>query len=276
MTKRNAGPVAALSMYDWPEVRSEVDAQWEELRDELRSLGVEAPERLARAHKDLPSVPGGIRDLAGQVVSPDPTELAPDEFDPHVLWLHPDLLFAQTCWGPMELGLSRHVQVVAQPSYDGIEGGEGDLYSSAIIMRAAEAAAVPAPPDGNAVIPLDLLRGRRLAFNDLHSMSGILGLTRDLEAMNETLDLFSSRIQSGGHRASVALVAEGDADVAAIDCKSLALARRFDAAAGKVAVVGWTKRRKGLPFITSKHTPQETVLLIRRALHKLKWTHEDR
>ncbi len=163
MTKRNAGPVAALSMYDWPEVRSEVDAQWEKLRDELRSLGVEAPERLARAHKDLPSVPGGIRDLAGQVVSPDPTELAPDEFDPHVLWLHPDLLFAQTCWGPMELGLSRHVQVVAQPSYNGIEGGEGDLYSSAIIMRAAEAAPVPAPPDGNAVIPFDLLRGRRLA-----------------------------------------------------------------------------------------------------------------
>lgn len=271
MTKRQAGPVAILSMYDWPEVRSEVDAHWAMLRDELRKLGVAAPELLVRSHGELPAVAGGIRDSAGRVVAPDPASLAPDEFDPHEIWMHPDLLFAQTCWGPMETGLSQYVQLIAQPNYDGVEGGAGELYSSAIIMRAGEGAAVPAPPNGKAILPLDLLRGRRFTFNEHRSMSGILALTRDLAVADETLGIFSSRIQSGAHRASIRSVANGDADVAAIDCKSLALAMRHEPAAGKITVVGWTKRRKGLPFITSRHTPQETVSLMRTALQNLKW-----
>lgn len=269
--KLNAQSVAALSMYDWPEVRGEVDAQWRQLRDELRSLGIEAPEGLARTHKDLPSVPGGIRDAAGTVIAPDPASLPPNEFNPHELWLHPALLFAQTCWGPMELGVSAHVQVVGQPKYDGIEGGQGELYSSAIIMRAGEAPAVQSPLDGSAIIPLDLLRGRRFTFNDTHSMSGLLGLTRDLEAMDQTLDLFAERSQSGGHRASIIAVAAGSADVATIDCQSFALAQRFEPAAREVTVVGWTRRRKGLPFITSRHTPQEVVAILRQAVRKLGW-----
>lgn len=271
MMKWNAQSVAALSMYNWPEVRGEVDAEWQQLRDELRSLGIEAPDSLARAHKDLPPVPGGILDAAGKVIASDPAQLPPDEFDPHELWLHPALLFAQTCWGPMELGVSDHVQVVGQPKYDGFEGGQGELYSSAMIMRAGEAPSVPSPSDGRAVIPLDLLRGRRFIFNDSHSMSGLLGLTRDLEAMDQTLDLFESRSQSGGHRASIIAVASDIADIATIDCRSLALAQRFEPAAREVTVVGWTRRRKGLPFITSRHTPQEVVAVMHKALRKLGW-----
>jgi ABC-type phosphate/phosphonate transport system substrate-binding protein len=271
MMKSNAQSVAALSMYDWPEVREEVDAEWGRLRDELRSLGVEAPENLVRAHKDLPSVPGGIRDAAGKVIASDPAKLPPDELHPHELWLHPALLFAQTCWGPMEFGLSDHVQVVGQPKYDGFEGGQGELYSSAIIMRAGETSSVESPSDGTAIIPLDLLRGRRFTFNDPHSMSGLLGLTRDLEVMNQTLDLFADRSQSGGHRASIIAVAAGSADVAAIDCKSFALARRFEPTAKDVTVIGWTKRRKGLPLITSRHTRKKTIDLVSKALRKLDW-----
>ena len=271
MKKLNAQPVAALSMYDWPEVRGEVDAQWEQLRDELRSSGIEAPDSLARAHRDLPSVPGGIRDAVGKVVASDPASLPPDELDPYELWLQPALLFAQTCWGPMELGLSDHVQVVGQPKYDGFEGGQGELYSSAIIMRAGEAPSVKSPLDGSAIVPLDLLRGRRFTFNDPQSMSGLLGLTRDLNVMNQTLDVFAGRSQSGGHRDSIKAVAAGTADVAAIDCKSFALAQRFEPAAQKVTVVGWTRRRKGLPFITSRHTPQEVVAVMCEAVRKLGW-----
>ncbi|MGN6537639.1 MAG: phosphate ABC transporter substrate-binding protein, partial [Mesorhizobium sp.] len=36
--------IAALPMYDWPEVRAEVDAQWARLRDALRRRGVDAPD----------------------------------------------------------------------------------------------------------------------------------------------------------------------------------------------------------------------------------------
>ncbi|WP_322414614.1 phosphate/phosphite/phosphonate ABC transporter substrate-binding protein [Mesorhizobium huakuii] len=261
--------IAALPMYDWPEVRGEVDAQWVRLRDAFRQKGIDAPQTIVRRNGDLPPVPGGIHDAGGALIAPDPATLPPDELDYHRLWLHPALLFAQTCWGPMELGLSSHVQVVGQPSYDAYEGGQGELYSSALVMRTGEGPAVRSPADGKALLPLDLIRGKRFTFNSLDSMSGTIGLTRDLQAVGETLELFSSRSESGGHRASIVAVAEGRADVAAIDCESWALAQRFEPAAGKVVIVGWTARRKGLPFITARTTPEKTVRAMREALASL-------
>ncbi|MET2826324.1 phosphate/phosphite/phosphonate ABC transporter substrate-binding protein [Mesorhizobium shangrilense] len=258
--------VAALPMYDWPEVHDEVDAQWVRLRDAFRQRGINAPETIVRRNGDLPPVPGGIHDTNGKLIAPDPATLPPDELDYHKLWLHPALLFAQTCWGPMELGLSKHVQVVGQPSYDAYEGGQGELYSSALVMRTGEGPEARSPADGKAFLPLDLIRGKRFTFNSLDSMSGTIGLTRDLEAQGESLDIFASRSQSGGHRGSIVAVAEGKADIAAIDCESWALAQRFEPAARKVAIVGWTARRKGLPFITARTTPEKTVLAMREAL----------
>jgi ABC-type phosphate/phosphonate transport system substrate-binding protein len=257
--------VAALPMYDWPEARAETDAEWTRLRDILRSSGIDAPQRLARLNADLPPVPGGIRDVGGNLLAPDPATLPPEELDFHALWLHPSLLFTQTCWGPMELGLANHVQLIGQPNYDAFEGGQGAFYSSALVMR-AEFADVPVPGNGAPVIPVDLIRGKRLAYNSLDSMSGILALTRDLEAAGENLDIFSERIASGGHRSSIVAVAEGQADIAAIDCRSWALARRFEPAAARVQVVGWTARRKGLPYISAKGTPQALVAKLREAV----------
>lgn len=244
-------------MYDWPEIRTEVDAEWVAIRARLKAAGIEAPRHLVRRNADLPPVPGGIRGQDGQMVAPDPATLPPDELDIQAVWKHPDLLFGQTCWGPMEVGLSPHVRVVGQPDYSAYEGGQGELYSSAIVMRGAgRSIDLPAPADGAATIPLDDIRGKRLAFNSHDSMSGLIGLTRDLAARAETPDgLFSELVETGAHRASVAAVAEGRADVAAIDCRSWALIRRFDRHAADVAVVGWTARRKGLPFITALGSP---------------------
>ena len=258
--------IAALPMYDWPEVRGEVDAQWARLRDAFRQKGIDAPQTIVRRNGDLPPVPGGISDALGKLIAPDPATLPADELDYHKLWLHPALLFAQTCWGPMELGLSKHVQVVGQPSYDAYEGGQGELYSSALVMRTGEGPEARSPADGKALLPLDLIRGKRFTFNGLDSMSGIIGLTRDLHAAGQSLDIFSSRSESGGHRGSIVAVAEGRADVAAIDCESWALAQRFEPAARKVVIVGWTARRKGLPFITAGTTPEKTVRAMREAL----------
>ncbi len=159
--------IAALPMYDWPEVRGEVDAQWARLRDAFRQKGIDAPQTIVRCNGDLPPVPGGIFDAQGALIAPDSATLPPDELDYHKLWLHPALLFAQTCWGPMELGLSSHVQVVGQPSYDAYEGGQGELYSSALVMRTGEGPEVRSPADGKAVLPLDLIRGKRFTFNSL-------------------------------------------------------------------------------------------------------------
>lgn len=257
--------IVALPMYDWPEARAETDGEWARLRNFLRTSGIDAPQRLARRHADLPPVPGGIRDAEGNLLAPDPATLPPEELDFHALWLHPQMLFTQTCWGPMELGLAEHVEVIGQPNYDAFDGGQGALYSSALVMR-ADIADVPAPGDGVPAIPFDRIRGKRFAYNSLDSMSGIIAMTRDLEAVGENLDIFSERVASGGHRSSIVAVAEGRADIAAIDCRSWALAQRFEPVAAKVRVVGWTARRKGLPYITAKGTPQALVAKLRKAV----------
>jgi ABC-type phosphate/phosphonate transport system substrate-binding protein len=158
------------------------------------------------------------------------------------------------------------VQVIAQPNYDAFEGGQGELYSSALVMAADGGPPIASPQDGKAMIPLDLIRGKRFAFNNPDSMSGLLGLTRDLEAMGESLDIFASRSESGGHRSSIVAIAEGRADIAAVDCESWALAQRFEPAAKGVKVVGWTARRKGLPFISARTTPEKTIAAMREAV----------
>jgi len=253
-------------MYDWPEARAEVDALWAELRTRFSADGIDAPETLARRNGDLPAVHGDIRDGEGRVIAPDPATLPSEELSFPTLWKHPALLLAQTCWGPMEQGLHEHVVVIGQPSYDRIEGGAGELYSSALLMR--RSAKVAAPADGGAVLPLDLMRNARFAFNSSESMSGSLALTRDLEAIDESLAVFSECIETGSHRASIAAVAQGRADVCAIDCKSWQLAQRHEPSAAGVEVVGWTARRKGLPFITSRHTPAAVVTKLCSILSK--------
>ncbi|MEQ8297244.1 MAG: PhnD/SsuA/transferrin family substrate-binding protein [Nitratireductor sp.] len=244
--------IAALPMYDWPEVRSETDARWAALAGRLRAAGVDAPAQLVRRNADMPAVPGGIRDAAGAPIAPDPATLPPDGFDVATLWRHPRLLVAQTCWGPMEAtGLAAHVGVVGQPDYSAFEGGAGPFYSSAILMRRGEADPVAAPAEGGAVLPLERLRGRRLAFNETASMSGLIALSRDLVAAGESLDIFGDRLETGGHRASIVAVAAGRSDICAVDCQSWLLAKRFEPAAADIVPVGWTARRPGLPYISA-------------------------
>ena len=279
--------IAALPMYDWPESRADTDAEWAGLRARLTAAGIDAPEKIVRRNGELPAVPGGIRDGEGRLIALDPATLPPGELDFPTLWKHPALLFAQTCWGPMEEGLEQHVTVIGQPSYDGIEGGQGQLYSSAILMRRSSPspfrggsarsagvgvvqdkapAAVQAPADGRAVLPLDLFRNKRFAYNSTDSMSGIIALTRDLEVAGQNLSIFSERIETAAHRASIVAVAEGRADVCAVDCRSWHLAKLHEPRARDVVVVGWTALRKGLPYITSRHTPPDTAARLRAAL----------
>jgi ABC-type phosphate/phosphonate transport system substrate-binding protein len=249
--------IAALPMYDWPETRSETDAEWARLRPIFSRQGIDAPASLVRRNGDMPPVPGGIRSAFGRLIAPDPATLPENELDIPTLWAHPKLIFGQTCWGPMELGLAEHVRVLGQPDYSEYPGGEGRYYSSAILMRRADAAKedIPPPTHGTASIPLEQMVGTRFAFNSLDSMSGLIALTRDIEETGTLIGLFSETVETGGHRASVKAVADGKADVCAIDCRSWALAQRFDPHARTLAVVGWTRRRKGLPYIAALGTP---------------------
>ena len=84
----------------------------------------------------------------------------------------------------------------------------------------------------------------------------------------ESLDIFSDRVLSGGHRNSIIAVASDEADVAAIDCRSWALARRFEPAAERLIVVGWTSPRKGLPYIASRRVPAAISQSIQQLIGK--------
>jgi len=255
------GFIAALTMYDWPETRAETDSEWSLLSGMLAKRGINAPVSLVRCNADMPPIPGGIRNSDGLVIAPDPSTLPPDQLDLHTLWRHPALLLAQTCWGPMGFGLAEHVRVVGQPDYSAFEGGAGAFYSSAILMRRDGGLRdVAAPRDGSALIPVERIKGARLAYNSLDSISGLIALTRDLEECHSSASLFSGRLETGGHRASIAAVAEGHADLCAVDCRSWAMAKRYENRAQCLAVVGWTRWRKGLPFISSLSCPAYSLV----------------
>lgn len=253
-------------MYDWPEVQAETDRAWAAIRGRLHAAGIDAPERLARRNAALPPVLRGAGGADGSLIASDPADLPPDELDLPALWRHPALLLAQSCWGPMEDGLAAQVTVVGQPDYSLYEGGEGELYSSAVLMRRGEGDSILPPLAGHAALPLGRLRGLRLAFNGPDSMSGLVALARDLESAGEGLAIFSERLETGSHRASIVAVAEGAADLCAVDCRTWHLAKHFEARASDLHAVGWTARRLGLPFITSRHTPPQVVTALRAAL----------
>lgn len=199
--------IASLPMYDWPECRPETLALWDRIR------------------AGLPGLPEGLTTPA----------------DVHSHWRDPALVFSQTCWGPLSLGLIEALEPLAQPDYSAFEGGRGPFYRSALVMRQAAAGGLA-----------DWLAGRRLAVNGTESLSGYLTLQKDLGAAPETLA--SELVVTGAHRASVRAVAEGRADIAAIDCRSWAMALAHEPCAKRLVVVGWTSERPGLPYVTSRAT----------------------
>ncbi len=155
------------------------------------------------------------------------------------VWTDPGLVLSQTCGWPYATRLIDRVRYVATPVYD-VPGCEGPLYSSMIVARTGDAAA------GFAA-----LARRRVAYNSAGSFSGFVVLGA---AMREVgIDPGAAAwVETGGHRASVAAVAAGDADVAAIDAVCWALAREHDPAAANLTIVATTPLRPGLPLITSR------------------------
>jgi len=78
---------------------------------------------------------------------------------------------------------------------------------------------------------------------------------------------FSSVELTGGHVASVRAVAEGRADVAAIDCVSYAHIRRFNPElTSRLRILDWTPSSPGLPYVTARAGDASIVPALRAAL----------
>lgn len=183
-----------------------------------------------------------------------PDELRRDN-DVKPAWLAPDLLFSQTCGYPLMHEFAGKLRVVATPCFD-CPGCEGPRYCSLVIVRADEAAST-----------LDDLRGRVAATNGPESQSGYSALRGTVAPLARSGRFFSEVVISGGHANSLALVAEGKADVCAVDCVTHALLSRHQPGAVRdLRVLGTTVDAPGLPYVTRPSASDDLLQRLRAAL----------
>lgn len=180
-----------------------------------------------------------LRDSLRSFGFPAPDALERAECDDN-LWLDPGLVLGQTCGLPLVSGLAASVSVIGTPAYD-IECGAGCYYSVVVVRK-----------DSALTDIRDVMR-TRLAYNSPTSQSGYGALAYYLLDQSCEGPVFSEKKVSGSHRQSLRLVAEGEADVAAIDAVSWQLALRHEPAAASLRVLAQTEPTPGLPFICAKH-----------------------
>ena len=96
--------IAALPMYDRPEIRWANETFWAHIRDALRGMQIAAPDALT------------------------------GDGDPWAIWQDPGLVLAQTCGLPFRARLHDKVALVATPDY-GLPGCPPGYYNSVIIAR---------------------------------------------------------------------------------------------------------------------------------------------
>jgi len=176
-------------------------------------------------------------------------------------WQSPDLLFSQTCGYPYRAHLHRHVQILGTPDH-GLPGCPPGHYNSVLIARRDDART-----------KLEDFAAARFAFNEPLSQSGwaapqTFAATRGFA--------FTNPIQTGGHNVSARAVAEGHADIAAIDALTWKLIQRHDACAAALKEITRTEPTPTLPYITAKGRDAATLTqALTHAIAQLAPQHRD-
>lgn len=183
----------------------------------------------------------------------DPVDLVRDPPLPD-FFTRPDLLLGQTCGYPYMTGLRGQVRLVATPAY-AFPGCRGADYASAIVVRT-----------GGGIATLAQARGRIAAANGPDSNSGMNALRHAAAPFSHGGRFFGGVRWSGSHRASLALLRAGEADLAAIDCVTLGYLRHDhpDEIDG-LTVLQYTAPSPGLPFVAGAAVPE----LLRRRLRAM-------
>ena len=159
----------------------------------------------------------------------------------------PGLWFGHTCGYPLMTQLQPDFMPFCVPLFD-VPGTEDKLYSSRIIATA----------DGT-VDSLETSRGRVCAMNNSDSNSGMNVLRHALADLARGEPFFNRVLTTGGHLHSLQAVAEGEADIAAIDCVSYQLiADAQPGLARKVKVIAETVKTCGLPLVMPQERYEST------------------
>jgi ABC-type phosphate/phosphonate transport system substrate-binding protein len=164
-----------------------------------------------------------------------------DALLPH--WEDTGLILSQTCGFPYRARLHGRVELVGTPDY-GNEGCPPGFYRSILIARADD-------PRGE----FGAFDGAHIAYNDGLSQSGWAAPMNHAAAQGIRL---RPGLETGSHRASFVAVAEGRAELAAIDALTWALIAEFEDVSG-VKVVGATDPTPALPYITAKGRDAEAI-----------------
>lgn len=175
--------------------------------------------------------------------------------DPWTIWLDPALVLAQTCGMPYRTRLHGRVTLVGTPDYRLPDAAPGQYYSQIVVRR-------------DETGPLAAFKDRVLAYNDALSQSGWAAV-QNLAA--EDGFAFSRLLLTGAHRASAEAVAEGRADLAAIDAVTWRLIRAYrPAIAERLQVLCRTAPTPALPLITAlSRDPAPIATAVRDAIEML-------
>jgi len=181
--------------------------------------------------------------------------LFPDNLLSH--WRDSRTLLSQTCGYPL-MTLLPDVQTVGCFHYTAA-GCEGAGYRSFLLVRQQDNSKT-----------LKDFSTRRAVCNSPDSQSGYNVLRKMVAPLAQQGKFFSGVVFSGSHRQSLRALSDGDADIAAIDCVSLALLQRHQPALLQgLAVIEQSPLAPGLPLITSAHTSPQAIAELRAALQQL-------
>jgi ABC-type phosphate/phosphonate transport system substrate-binding protein len=151
-------------------------------------------------------------------------------------WTSPDLVLSQTCGLPYRTRLHGQVNLVASPVCDLPDVLPGH-YHSVLVARRTDPRRDLADFDG-----------ATLAYNSADSQSGWAAPSAAAAAIGIT---YGAGVATGAHRASARAVAEGFADLAAIDGLTWRMIRRLDDCAAELKEIGTTAPTPALPWITA-------------------------
>ena len=208
------------------------------------SLPMYAAPHAAAAHQALWA---GVRDrLRARGI--DAPETLDQTTPPIEGWSRPDLLLGQICNLPYRAHFRDRVQILGLADY-AVEGAAPGFYYSVMIVRRDDPAR-----------SLEECAGYRFALNDVLSNSGWQMPLRAAAAAEVAL---RPHLVTGSHAASLAAVAEGRADLAAIDAISWDRVLGHDPAREAVRVLARTEPTVGMTFVTG---PTQEAGPIRDAL----------
>lgn len=167
----------------------------------------------------------------------------------------PEVLFTQTCGYPLQTLYRGQYRLLARPWCEAA-GCAGSTHSAFILA-----------PRALGAHGLEDLRGARFALNSLHSNSGMNLPRRLIAEIAGARPFFSRVVETGGHGASIRLLAQGGADCASIDCLTYAFYQDHepDLVAG-LDILARTPPSPSIPFVTSVVTPEPVVTALREAL----------